>query len=199
MPFKPVLTKYRKSAEVLSTYDFFESILGTAFIKFFLLGTKDSAGLKYHLTTDSSIGSHGENLRIVDGGINIDFDIPVELPFKILARDAIISMSSERISGADKTLTYTVFHVTSGGTETSLGSVITEDIALNKRGRRAMKISMTEKRFKKGEKLRLNVTASAAMTAWWDPVGRLSIVEQIGGNATTNSQAVLLLPIEVPR
>lgn len=59
------------------------------------------------------------------------------------------------------------------------------------------KLAMTEKLFKRGETLRLKVTASDSLEAYWDPIGRTSITEHIG-NATVTSTSTLLLPIEIP-
>ena len=185
------------STEAIATYDYFESFSGVAFVKFYLLGTNDSAGKKYHLTTDKTIGSSSSNMQDLSGAINLDFDIDIDTPFKVAPRDGIVTMTFV-IPGDGITVTFSVIHVDSADTETTIGTVVTEALNVGTGGRRTCKMTMTEKLFKKGEKLRLNVLASAALEAHWDPLGRNSIIEVVGG-ASATSEAILSLPIEIPK
>ena len=196
MAYNPVPPQYRKSPEAVVTYDVFDSI-GGAFKNFYLLGIQDSTGSVYTLTTDSSIGSHVSNMLNTANGMDLDFDIEVTETFLVEAREAAVSVVLHSDSGTDS-FTFAVVHVDSGDTETSIGTITTEDFA-QVEGRRTVKIAMTRKRFIKGDKLRLTVTCTANgnSTINYDPTGRKTIGEA-GGTNTTN-QAIFQLPIEIPR
>ena len=194
MEYEPLPVNFRKSPEALATYSYFDSIIGAAFIKFYLLGTLDSVGPKYHLTIDNTIASDNDNQLDASGAIDLDFDIDVEVPFTVAARTAIVSQPSQNAGGAP-IITYTIYHVAADTTETSIGAVTTP--TLSNLDRKTLQISLTRTRFKKGEKLRLNVNASSAISTWWDPTGGISITESTSNRQTT-SQAYLLLPVEIP-
>ena len=194
----PVTFRDNRRERTLVTYDYFDSFSGVGFVKFWLLGTNDSAGKKYHLTTDKTIGSSSTNLRDLSGAINLDFDIDIDTPFKVAARDGIVTMVFV-IPGSGRVVTFSVIHVDSDDTETTIGTVSTETMGQATGGRRTCKMTMTEKLFKKGEKLRLTVSANLALEAHWDPLGRITIIEEPGSFASVTSEAILSLPIIVPK
>jgi len=162
MPNLPI--KFRKSPEVNVTVDYFDSITGVGYKTFHCCGSTSAAGSQYFLTTDTNISTDEQNTDVA-GGTDTDFDIPVGIGFTVAAEDAIIVSAQHADNGNTHDVYWKIIHVDSGSTETVIGelsgAVITGGAGAE-HFRKTTKISLTRKRFAKGDTLRLNAVSTGA-------------------------------------
>ena len=190
MVYAPLPSQYRQATPLIFNVDYFDFIANAGYKRFFLAGLEDSVGQKFLLTNDTGLSADDNVFRLL-GTTNTDFDLTFDNSVTVAAADATISYTvfSGAAGGQFFTIVWTVFHVTSGGTETSLGTVTdttTEGVGGNAWFRRSVKLALTTKRLNKGEKLR--VTAAATVTAgtfgyYIDPSG-LTVTGGTGGSAS---------------
>ena len=142
---------FRKSQTALPTYDFYDLINGNAYKRFYLVGAKTDSGNQFFITTDASYTSSVQNKTIALSGTtsnDTDFDITIKNAFTIAADDCIFRIYSSFSGSNDNVMTITVYHVTAGGTETSLGSAVTS--FSNVSGNFVMKFALTQRTFSPG-------------------------------------------------
>lgn len=195
----PIPEKYRKSPEVTTNIDFLDTITGISYKVFYLAGATSSAGNTYFLTTNSSISSDQENYQVIGNAADVDFDIEVGVGFTVAAEEAIVISSQKAPNGQTQAVTWKVRHVTSGAAETDLGTTIGDTITGGVADEwfiKTTKITLTEKRFNKGEKLRINfVTASGAGGLInFDPSGVRSQTSEV---PNYNHDTRVLIPIKI--
>ena len=192
MPYSPQELPYVKSPEALATYDYFDSVIGVGFKKFYPVIGQTSTATQHYLTTDSSIASDSVWFQ-VDSSQDIDFDITVEVPFTIAAKDAIFNW---RQVGGDSTagVTWKIIHY-DGSTETVLGTVIGK-VTTTATEQLSVKATLTRKFFEKGDILRINpnVTIGGSGNVPFDPSGGESSNDTEG--RAVNSQLSLLLRLQ---
>ena len=199
MAFKPVPVEFRKSPEVQKTIDFIDTITGIAYKTFYLAGSTSSAGDAYFLTTDNTISSDWENFSVTGNAQDIDFDIDIGNGLTVAAVAAIIISAQRSENAVNQTVTWKIRHVTSGDSETDIGTTIGDTITGgvgDEHFKKTTKVTLTEKRFNKGEKLRLNfVTASGAGgIISFDPSG---IQGQTGETPNFVFDTRVLIPIKL--
>ena len=199
--YKPLPILFRKSPDVVATIDFFDSISGVGYKKFFFAGTKDTTSSKYRLVTESTIHSDDENHFFQGASADVDFDIEIGgNGFTIAAEDAITVASF--LGDTVILASYIIKHVTSGGTETTLGTILhnsfTGDGGPNKWILKSAHIKLTEKRFSRGEKLRVTYVSSSGSSAnsrfYYDPSG---IWAQTDETPNYPHVSFVLIPIRV--
>lgn len=198
MAYTEIQEPYTKTAPVQLTADFFDQIEDTNLINMYLLGLVDSTGDIFSLTTNVSTASHESNLISGNAGstLDIDFDLDINTPFTIVARQAIINYYGQTIT--DGTATWTLRHVDAASVETDIGTVISDTITSSNEGKKTHKFTCTKQRFTKGDKLRINVvTSHATIKIAHDPSGRQTFVEQSTSPVTVTGQATLSVPIEI--
>ena len=186
----PLPVQFRQAAPLLFNVDFFDFISGAGYKRFYLAGLEDSVGQKFLLTNDTGLSADENNARLL-GTTDTDYDITFDNPVTIAAADASISYTvfASGAGGQSMTIVWTVYHVTSGGTETSLGTVTdtgSDGVGGNAWYRRSVKLALTSKRINKGEKLRVNVAATqtaATFGYYIDPSG-LTVTGGTGGSAS---------------
>ena len=197
--YKPLPVLFRKSPEVQATIDFFDTITGIGYKKFYFTGTKDTTSSKFILTTDSTVHSDDENTQITGPNEDEDFDIEIGVGFTISAEDAICTASLF----ADGVIlaSFIIKHVTSGGTETTIGTVVHNSLSGSGSDKFFLKtahIKLTEKRFSKGEKLRFTYISSAGTAAnskfHFDPSGISAQTTELPNYPHTS---FILIPIRV--
>jgi len=194
-----VPVKFRKGGEAIQgTYSFFSTLGGIGYVKVYLAGGTIEANTKdYYATLDNSISSDHDNY-FTDGNVDLDFDLDIEKSFKIKAADAVMCWCQLNGGGQSCQVTWNIYHVDAAGVETLLGTANgdTYTNASSAAVRKAIRITMKAKSFKKGEKLRINAvqTASAGSGLRYDPAGRA-----VGGTAFSNTgDSFLSLPVELP-
>ncbi len=192
--------KYRRGGEsVLGTYDFFSTLGGTGYISIYLCGGMHQTDVKeYFLTLDNSISSDEDNYTLV-GNQNVNFDLEVGKPFRVKEGTAIMGSANYNSAGESCQVTWTVYHVDADGNATSIGTAEGDawTYASNSKAcRKTVKISISEKSFKKGEKLRINVnqTAGSGSGIRFDPAGR-TVSGTIG---SVSGDTFLRLPVDLP-
>lgn len=192
---------YRQSlSNLLFNVDYTDYIAGAAYKRFYFLGVDDSVGKKYVLTIDSTIPADRDNYFIGGNGTDIDFDIEFKNPAAITSADATISYTVK--SGANAFIVaWTIYHVTAGAVETSLGTVTDTTTTATEEARRTVKLPLTAKKIGVGEKLRVNVVITASDSAgnthmFIDPSGRATVTEASTG-ATINSQSYINIPFKI--
>ena len=199
MGYKPLQEQYRKSPDVLTTIDFLDTITGVAYKIFYLAGSTSSAGDAYFLTTDKTISSDFENFSVTGNAQDVDFDIDIGNGFTVAAEEAIIISAQRSENAVNQTVTWKIRHVTSGDSETDIGTTIGDTITGgvgDEHFKKTTKVTLTEKRFNKGEKLRLKfVTASGAGgIISFDPSG---IQGQTGETPNFLFDTRVLIPIKL--
>ncbi len=200
MPLDPKFTKFTTASQVLATYDFFDTILGVSFLDFYCLRSFTAGSTNQNtLTTDESIPSDSANLRIL-GASDTDFDMEVIKPFTITDGDATITWMQVTGGGQSCFTVWTIYHVDSGGTPTSLGTVTgeTQTAGATAYEKKSSRLTITGKRFLAGEKLRVKavVTANANSGIYFDPSGGVTQTGTAG--RTVNSTAKIRIPIDLP-
>lgn len=200
MEYKPLSEQFRKSPDVQITADFFDTITGISYKKFYLFGGIQAAGAKFYgLTTDSTISSDEENFSVVGTNADIDFDIKIGKAFTVSAEDAIIVMSRNADTGDTQNITFKLRHVDSGAVETDIGTQIGDPISGGSGTEfflKTCKMAITKKRFVKGDTMRFNVVTSSGNSDvfYFDPSGL-----QTNSAETPNYPHIsyILVPIEV--
>lgn len=194
---------YRKSAPLVFNVDYFDYAAGAGYKKYYLAGADDSTSDKYFLTTDSGLISDNNVFQISGNGADKDFDLTFNNPMTIAAAEATLSytVTLSGSNGDTFSIAWTVYHVSTGAVETSLGTVTdagSNDGDPTNYQRRTVKLTLTKKSFGVGDKLRINaiITTNNATTFMkFDPSGHLTYTDVAGG--TINSQAVVNLPFEI--
>jgi hypothetical protein len=197
----PIPIYYRKSAEgATASYDWFDFASNVGYKRFYAAGaTHASAAKVYFLTTTSGMNSDFENCGYDGNSADIDFDITFNMPIILAASNVYVNVSTRSQNAATTSHFHiTVYHVT-GVTETSLGTIESSTITQGGAGsayyRRAVVVPITEKHFKKGDKLRINLvwTCSNGGYVYFDPASSLSLTE-----ATTGRTIGTNLTVDVP-
>ena len=135
--------------------NFTDATAGRSQQLFYGMGTRDSVGDKYVLMKEAGAGRPVHNAAAIQ--IDLDFDITINKP-TILAGIATIDFKFE--TAALGRAIITLYHY-DGATETSLGTVTSEDIngvAIATK----LKFTVTRKMFAIGTILRLNIIVDSA-------------------------------------
>lgn len=197
---KDLPLKFLKSSPFVFNIDFIDFATGAGVKNFYLIASRTSAAAEYAIATDttlpgdSSVVRYGENATLEQ-----DFDITFGNPATIAAADGSMSFSVNCEAAKTFDLTATVFHVTSGGTETPIGTGIALQTTGAVKERRSFKFTFTKKFFATGDKLRVTldtISTGAATRTFLDPSGRETLTETVGGG-TINSQFIFSVPFEV--
>jgi hypothetical protein len=198
------------ASKASSSYDWYDFASGAAYKKFYLAAGKTSAGGSYFLTDSTDIGSASDTdaagstyeLRL-DAATTADrdFDLTFNTPH-VIAGTAYISGRLTCFGDIARTanIKVTIYHVTSGGTETSLGSVTGPTrTGTPVNTKECFAIPLTQKSFAKGEKLRVTLeltTNGNYATVYHDPSGRSTATDSMNGG-TLNSQFIVMVPFRV--
>lgn len=201
MAFIPLPEQYRKSSPISFNVDYFDFITNAGFKTFYLLGTYDSVGKKYSLTTDSSSFSDSQNNSLTTNASDTDFDLTFNNPATIANALAKISYTAS-IDGGDAstfTVTWIIYHVR-GAVETSIGTVIdktTRDGDPVHVDRRTVQVELTRTQFAVGDILRVNAViannAGAGGNCYFSPAGETNPL----AGATWNNSATIQIPFEM--
>ena len=183
--------EFRRSGEgAVASYDWFDFASGAGYKRYYCAGAYETTNPKYFLTTNSNIDGDYDNLSISTSS-DLDFDITFNTPLTIAGADAIFNWTIYLVNAAaTSSVAINVYHVTSGGTETSIGTATSKTFTASGAGyiRQCLKFGLTQKSFGVGEKLRINVIwtetdASANIRLFFDPASRQSVTE--GGTGAT--------------
>ena len=199
MALPPKLTKFTTTSDVIKTVDYIDTILGVGYKKFYIAGGADSGGKYFFLTTDATISSDKENFNILASLLDEDVDIAIGGDFTVAEAEAILQTNSRVVSGSSQTVTWTLRHVDSAGTETTVGTIVGETTngqAGRTYFRKDTKMPTTRTKFKKGDTLRLNFTTVSGASDYlgFSPSGLFGQTTE-APNFTFSSY--ILIPIEV--
>jgi hypothetical protein len=167
----------QQGGEAVASYDWLDYNNKVGYGVYYGAFSEDSTGIKKILTPikmDANPSSQGYGMT-VNVGEHTFGDVDFDIEFKTNARiggTAYLNMAFRDIAGnSSNSITWrvvaTIYHVTSSGTETSLGTITSAD---NTRTgddgygtyREFLTIPITAKRFITGEKLRLNITLTGS-------------------------------------
>jgi hypothetical protein len=158
----PVFSRVHGDPSIAS-YEWVDLNTGFGYRTFYCIGSRYSqANTETFFLSPRQMDSSTFNNKKV-GSFDIDFDTTIKVPCIIGGADAYVEYSYWTLN-----ITYqvdiTVYHVTAGGVETSLGTVQnTNDSGdASTYMRHGQKIALTQKKFAIGEKLRVNVIANAS-------------------------------------
>ena len=181
----------------IATYDYFDAIAGVGYRKFYPMIYENSTTVSYALVNDNSLVTPTRGKKITATG-NYDFDITTNTPLTI-SGDATFNYFLS-IAGGSFSGTGTIYHVTSGGTETQLGTV-TFLAGVSGQAMYCVKITCTQKSFAIGEKIRFSIDCTIGATAELsiDPASLASVAENAGGitGRTLPLTSILILPFKV--
>ncbi len=195
---------FLEAPNTIVNIDFLDVATGVGYKRFYLRGTNtDAGGDLFELTTNETSGSDIENYRFTSVSDDENFDVTFTKPLKMATNDLEIWGTTRIVGSASQTytVTITVYHVDVAASATSLGSIAwtsTHD-GTPKYRKRAAKIAVSEKIFKKGEKLRVRVQTSGSASSsefYFDPVGRRTATET-DSSATIDTKSWIAIPIQV--
>lgn len=145
----------------IASYDWFDFATGAGYKKFYCVGGYNSTEKQYILTTED-MRSDAENQSSGDlgaGTTNYSFDVTWGRPITIAGADAFMYFTQYTTVASTSYMTCTVYHVTVGGTETSIGSGISDTGGAVAPGHKKLfKFTLTKKSFGIGEKLRVKLS-----------------------------------------
>lgn len=171
----------------VASYDWFDFATGAGYKQFYCVGGYNSVAKQYFLTTQA-LESDEENqfVQIGAGTSDLDFDITWGKPI-ILAASPVYFRVKITTTSATAYMTVNVYHVTTGGTETSLGQGISDTLPTDSDHVKVFKFDITKKSFGVGEKLRINTILTSSGSS-------SSFVYNAG---TAGSEMSVQIPFEV--
>ena len=177
---------FTTTSPIVASYDWKDLRGETGFIRFYGAAATKKTGTTYFLTRNvvdaQPILTEDYN---AGAGRSIDFDIKLESP-SIISGEATFNITRQVASaGASvtQTLDITVYHVSAGAVETSLGTVEAVDRVDTVAGiyRECLTINLTEKNFAAGDTLRITVDISKTLAnagyIFHDPASSLTKTE----------------------
>ena len=206
---------YRTAAEkIIASFDSLDVVTGKGFKRFHCL-----VGSANRLTGDAVDATNYRTRVTPAGGVTKDIDLNFDIEFDepaIIEGEAVVNVSYEAIAGgsaANTTIFLDIFiyHVDSGASETQLANNTTATITVNtgigdiaKRIAELMTIART--RFKKGEKLRVNIegwtgsgsgTGAQRSMVYHDPTNRLATDSGDSDHSTHDTTLFIDVPFVI--
>ena len=185
------------------SFDWFDYAAGAGYQRFYAAGAWHSGGAVRFLTTQTATDPDDVNGARYSAGasVDVDFDITFNNPVTIAAADSIVNLTSYQQSAGNTSFVVNVYHVTSGGTETSLGTITSGNTDAGALGyiRRCARVTLTSKSFAVGEKLRLNIIYSGCgenSNIIHDPNSRQTVTEA-GSGLTIKTSLTFDVPFKV--
>lgn len=153
---KPFLS----TRSAIASYSFEDFASGMSYVKFYVTQGYQTGAYTYFLTSNIGDAHNTTVSQTGAGSVEKNFDITFIRPAVIAAGDCVINYSvmSNNVAGVLSSVSVEVFHVAVDTTETSIGAQTTGAAAgQNSLNRNLIKIPLTETKFSKGEKLRIEV------------------------------------------
>lgn len=191
---------YRKQGEgTIATYDWYDFGSSLGYKRFYAGANDDAGGAKYYLITQQIASDYTKCVITASGGggTEANFDVMFNRPTTIKG-DALVNYTARTAGGGGVTVQVIIYHVTSGGVETQLGTATHAGVAAATQYRQCLKIALTQKSFKAGESLRLCVIAVGGATDYIDidPAARRTFVET-GTGANIYSDFFVDIPFKI--
>lgn len=203
--------------------DYFDYISKTGYKNYFGIVNKDQSAIRYKVVPNF-LSSHtsfrkSSPVSITNNSpsavfIDYDFDLAFTNP-AIIQGEAAASFTYSHVTGGagDQSNIYCIvnfYHVTSGGTETLIGTGTTETVQYNSNTQRSWRrlvfATLTNKKFSNGEKLRINIQLSGFMTAgagtgttifYHDPDNEVTnFLDVTDTNITNDSNVLFAIPFK---
>lgn len=182
----------------VASVDFYDFASRAGYKVFYPVVTQDSVSKKYALSTQVVDGDYNISyLTVNNTNTEINFDLTFTNPVIIMG-EALINYSQLVGAGLAVHCKFTVYHVSVGGTETSLGTIDSNTLTaggVTEYHRRLAKITLTARNIGVGEKLRLEViyysSGAGNSTIYFDPSSRQTFTET-GTGATIGSDMVFM-------
>ena len=191
---------YRKNPGIDVRYDWQDFATGNGYIKFYGACSVIAGPTRvYFLTTETLDSSTGDGMgegvwtdnNMAGSSLDIDFDVTMNVPADVAAGIAYVELSIKMWDDDFGTSSATIYHVTPGGVETSLGTAthcIEEGTATEVPFRDLLKISTTAKHFAVGDRLRLTIGVAFNDNGrlYHDPSSALTFVDIRGRTIGTD-------------
>lgn len=186
------------------SYDWFDFAAGAGYKRFYAAACDISGSTLYFLTSKQIDGDvTARSVTITNTNTELNFDITFNSPITIATSEAVINWTTQQSNGASVYAIFTFYHVDASSTETSIGTVTTStrNAGADVNDRRLTKVSLTQKSFGVGEKLRLEVKfytsgAGKNATIFYDPASRQTFAESATG-ATIGSDLTIDVPFRI--
>ena len=194
--------KYQSIPTAVASYDWLDLTSGAGYKKYYLVSSYLAGGtVNYFLSSKVVDGPTGIWFKTAGNG-DLDFDITMKTPSIIGGSDAVINIPYHHMAGNATTLTVTIYHVTTGAVETSLGTLTTGRTAGGGGAEdymECMKIPLTAKKFAIGEKLRVNVvwTSTGTVTISFDPAGLDTATDKDGRTIALSASVQIPFKIDI--
>lgn len=199
-----VKRRYRVSPQFQLQYSWIETLQNVGYITFYPCGDYSSAGQDYYLTTNILDSTDVITSYSSGAPLDIDFDIDFNVSAIIANAEAQLNFTHYVPANTTIQITITIKHVTSGGTETSLGAVTTANRASggsNKYYRENLKVTLTSKKITSGEKLRITAYSAGHANSTWiyhDPATSETVTDGAASIArTVGTDFVAHIPFKV--
>lgn len=183
--------------------DFFDFASGAGYKAFYPCAGKNSAGIIYFLTADSTLIADPSVYQSVNADVNLDFDITFNNSITIAAAQTFINYGVSINDTREVDVDFNIYHVRNA-VETLIGSTLGDTVVGPGSGtesrNKANQCLMTRTKFKKGDILRFNMittvggTGTAANVAF-DPSGHVTGTDNAGG--TWSTRLKVNVPFEV--
>ena len=192
---------YRKSPLAVASYDWLDITSGTGYRRYYGCASDLDAGISYFLTT-RTLDGRPVSKASTGTEIDLDFDITFNTP-AIVKGIANVNLTYLHTTGPASQCRIYIYHVTSGGTETQIGTALSKNTAggvATGKVRECLTVSLTEKAFAANEKLRLTVQPIAnvgvAIEVWHDPGTKLTYADVVD-TRTIGTDIVLECPFKI--
>lgn len=189
----------------IASFNFTDIADGSGNVLFLGLATEDTGGVGYHLVSTTTPSTPIVTGRSSQGTTTIDFDSTVfNLP-RTAKGTATFSAYMGATVGEDVKLAVTIIHVDADDNETVIGTELTSATYTSQSGTEAEAVSLrfvlTEKRFKRGDKIRLRVKLTQVNAAGASEVGHDPGEEDgtfIQSSQGTTTKMELIMPFRIP-
>jgi len=192
----------------IASYDWFDFAAGAGYKRFYAASCNKTGPVNVKFLTSKVVdgdldgATAAQSTSVTNTNTEINFDITFQNPVMVAAGEAIINWTMQGSANYSAYTIFTLYHVTTGGTETSLGTITTSvsTSTATHNLRRLAKITTSAASFGVGETLRLEIkmyeTANHACTWFYDPSGRQTFVES-GTGATIDSSMIIDVPFRI--
>lgn len=181
-------TNFQAVSPVLASYDWLDVTSGAGYRRYYACASDIEGAATYFLSprsldAPSRLWYTQANVNIGAAAkiIDLDFDIEFKVP-AVIYGDSFVNLTYNVNTQANIDDTYIiikVYHVTSGGTETQIGTAQTSNYSWGAAPpyyhREAIKVNLSKKHFAKTDKLRLTVegwggdASGGKMILYYDP------------------------------
>tara|TARA_Y100000310_G_C20657786_1_gene802932 strand:- start:208 stop:798 length:591 start_codon:yes stop_codon:yes gene_type:complete len=193
----PLPIVYRGGGDFTVQLTWIERMSNIGYVRFYANAETDNGGVGYYLATSATDAQPPKT----DSNVDINFDWEFKVPATVAANNCIINVTVHAQNTVNTTLTYTIYHY-DGATETSLGTATGAahlGAAADEDWRDNIKIALTQKHFKVGDILRLNIVVAGDdfATKWFYHDAGTALTVAVDNGRTCGTDLTCDIPFKV--